>query len=65
MKHLYANTCHEESEVWCGKVGYYVVDGEPARKPEEASCLDCLSQAASFGKRAAMRFNDLYTGLKS
>lgn len=55
--HLYSNRCHDESAVWCDKQGYFA-DGEPADRPEEATCLACLRAVVDFAERAQERLED-------
>ncbi len=58
MKHLYSNTCHDESEVWCGKPDY-LRDGEPVRNPVDAECIQCLVILREWGIAAGERLGAL------
>jgi hypothetical protein len=64
--HLYCNEGYDESEVWCNPGEPHVcglgADGRPvgpARAPSVATCLRCLSAAASYGEAAVVRLREL------
>lgn len=60
--HLYSNEGYDESKVWCAPgepfSGPLGADGRlvsPTRDPAKATCLRCLSAAASYGEAALVR----------
>jgi len=52
------NRCHDESEVWCGKIDYFA-DGEPTMDVGYTDCGACLTMVASVGRAASGRLRDL------
>lgn len=49
MKHLYRGWDGEDPRAWCNAVDDSTDD------PLEATCTDCLREAATYGAKAAMR----------
>jgi hypothetical protein len=52
--HLSKWCCYDEDEMWCGEM-----PGRQTREIDEATCINCLTEAVAYGNAALARRGEL------